>query len=103
MACENGGDFADIPALGAVRSVTQKYFDILSLPIDDIGARWTSAYPDVISGKSVISAMMPAFRTDPETTKKQFQGTTSASAIVDVLSGVKWVGTRLEILPRYKR
>jgi hypothetical protein len=79
MACENGGDFADIMAMGAVKSATQKYFDTLSLPleVDDKGhARWTSVYANAITGQHTVSAMMPAFSTNVTNTnvKLEFQG-----------------------------
>ena len=79
VACENGGDYAYIPALGAVRSKTQKYLDTLSLPMtqsdDDANrARWTTAYPDAITGQSTISAAVPVFRDNKTSGEKTFQG-----------------------------
>jgi len=76
LACDNGGSFEYIPAMGAVKSKTQEYFDILSLPVnkDDEDVRWTAAYPNVITGRQTISATLPVFRTDKLTNKKEFQG-----------------------------
>ena len=67
MACENGGDFQYMPATGAVRRLTPMYLERLSVPHkkdDPMRARWTSSYPDAITGRSTISASLPAFRTD---------------------------------------
>ena len=77
MACENGGAYAYIPALGAVRVTTQQYLQNLSEPVkadDPMGARWSTAYADAITGKSVISAALPAFRMIPDTGEAQFEG-----------------------------